>query len=359
VAASSGPSLPGRAAIAAFLRVYEPISAFAAGERAGWRAVAESGGASAAEMAAREHHAALRALCALPPRVVTDPDVADVGQRTPVGVVLQPPHQDGEVRVCPTDLSWRALVAVEEFQFAIPPAVLTAFMPRTVIDEAARELGRLTWSGGASGPHVRTSAWSIPLVWFAAFLPAQRLLAEAAQPGSATPESHPDADPAAATQGSAQTALPASTQAASPDADRSAPSAGSGSMSLRYLAPMADARRCIARALAAVRRNPTELMPVAEIEEFGRWLEEFHAKSVVELDYAGLVTLFDRDAIAAEDSVAEVQGGLRQLRPPPLPTAELPIAELPAGPAEGGADANLLGRVRVRWDAIGAIEHAS
>ncbi|HEY0871346.1 MAG TPA: hypothetical protein VGD55_13175, partial [Acidothermaceae bacterium] len=64
MAASSGSARGGLTAVASFLRVYEPLEAFPADERAWWRAVAANGPLTASQMAAREHAAALRALAA-------------------------------------------------------------------------------------------------------------------------------------------------------------------------------------------------------------------------------------------------------------------------------------------------------
>jgi hypothetical protein len=105
---------------------------------------------------------------------------------------------------------------------------------------------------------------------------------------------------------------------------------------------MADARRCVARAIASVRVNPTPLLPANDLEEVGRWLEEFHARSVVELDYGGLGRLIGDDALAADDSVTELSLGLADLR---ADRAEAGVARLAA--------------VRDHWDEIRAFEHAS
>jgi hypothetical protein len=50
-----------------------------------------------------------------------------------------------------------------------------------------------------------------------------------------------------------------------------------------------------------------------ELEEVGRWLEEFHPHSLVELDYGGLVQLLDDDALRADQSVAEVSAAVSAL----------------------------------------------
>jgi hypothetical protein len=322
VAASSGSAdgeaRDGLTAVAAFLRVYEPLEAFPADERGWWRAVAAAGPFSAAQMAVREHAAAIRALAALPPRVVTDLDLTD-GVAQPIGIVLQPDAGDGRLRVCPIEMSWRALLALEEFQTDIAPSVLPAFLPAAIVDAASASLAQLvSEQSSLTGPHVRSSRWSVPLPWFAAFTPSHRLVEP---PAAASRSTHPQEH----------------SQETEPDAERQRP-AVQPAPSSRYLAPMADARRSLARALASVRSADTPLLPLAELEELGRWLEEFHARSVVELDYGGLRQV----AGAVEDSVTEVTRGLADLR---TGTIDAAVSRLSA--------------VRDRWDEIRAHEHAS
>ena len=357
MAASSGSARGGLTAVASFLRVYEPLEAFPADERAWWRAVAANGPLTASQMAAREHAAALRALAALPPRVVTDLDLTD-GVAQPVGIILAPEAADGRLRVCPIEMSWRSLLALEEFQTDIVPSVLPAFLPGPVVDAASAALTRLVSERSSlTGPHVRSCRWSVPLPWLAVFQPSHRV---EVQESAALP-------PAASTH-----------QEAEADVERLRPSVQPAPSS-RYLAPMADARRCVARALASVRVADTSLLPLAELEELGRWLEEFHARSYVELDFSGLgpwvvaragpsaaessrptgsggsvepgrpgASTDAGDAggaasdLAVEDSVAEVSRGLGELR---------------AGNVEGGV--SRLSLVRDRWDEIRAHEHAS
>jgi hypothetical protein len=43
-----------------------------------------------------------------------------------------------------------------------------------------------------------------------------------------------------------------------------------------------------------------------ELAEVGRWLEDFHPYSLVELDYGGLVQLLSDDALSTDHSAAEI-----------------------------------------------------
>src|SRR5260370_42435028 len=47
-----------------------------------------------------------------------------------------------------------------------------------------------------------------------------------------------------------------------------------------------------------------------ELGEVGRWLEEFHPYSLVELDYGGLVQLLSDDALSSDQSAAEIAAAI-------------------------------------------------
>jgi hypothetical protein len=84
-------------------------------------------------------------------------------------------------------------------------------------------------------------------------------------------------------------------------------------------------------------------MPVVEeIEQLGRWLEDFHPHCLVELDYAGLVDLLDDVHLSGDDSVADVAAGLEAL-------------------AEGDVDsaAAAYQRLGTRWSRVALLARAS
>ena len=259
VTGSSGPARGGLTAVAAFLRVYEPLEAFAADERAWWRGEAAAGPLTAAQMAAREHGAAIRALAALPPRVVTDLDLTEGGVARPAGIVLQPDGADGRLRVCPVEMSWRALLALEDFQTDIAPSVLPSFLPAAVIDAASATLAQLVSERSSlTGPHVRSSRWSVPMAWLAVFQPSHRHV----EPGDAEPsgrsphhQDHQDSEPDV--ERSRPSVQPAPSIAVSgPDGGRSAlrrPRSGLGAGRGHHPA----ARSPSSKSLAAGSRNST------------------------------------------------------------------------------------------------------
>jgi hypothetical protein len=98
----------------------------------------------------------------------------------------------------------------------------------------------------------------------------------------------------------------------------SAAATASVTRSLVYTTAMSRARRRVARGLAALRSAPARYEDVAwkplrteaELAQVGRWLEEFHPYSLVELDYGGLVYLLSDDALCGDQSVAEISAAI-------------------------------------------------
>jgi len=101
------------------------------------------------------------------------------------------------------------------------------------------------------------------------------------------------------------------------------------------------ARRGTDALAAALSGNPLPAA-VTEIEDLGRWLEEFHPRAIVELDYGGLVYLMDDEALRADQSVAEVAAAITGLE-----TGELELALA------------MYQRLRTRWRALRDAEFAS
>ncbi len=76
---------------------------------------------------------------------------------------------------------------------------------------------------------------------------------------------------------------------------------------------MVRARQRLARSLRTVRRAAPDGPLVPALTEVGRWMEEFHPRSMVELDYGGLVHTISAEALAVDHSAAEVAEALAAL----------------------------------------------
>lgn len=277
-----------------YLRVLVPVDELPAHQRERWTAYAATG-PDRREVAERQLAEAVRRLAGRPPLPVPAVESTD-------GVVVE---VEGRCYVCPEQprlRTWQGLRPDGEsralaVRSAEPPMaeVPGAPLSQTVRDQVAADLAAYVERGGDPRLFSRTSSWHVPLPWFVLFAPEERQLCL-------------DAD------------------------DRS----------LRYLTPMSAARRRCAIALRTARRQLDDLPMVEEIEQLGRWLEDFHPHCLVELDYAGLVDLLDDVHLAGDDSVADVAAGLEAL-------------------AEGDVDsaAAAYQRLGTRWGRVALLARAS
>ena len=287
----------------AHLRVYQPLGSLPEDERVRWNDYVESGRApSRPVLMAKEHDAALAAALAVPPRVdLCDGDTEHAYVR----------HLDGLTYVCPWRLQLRAWRALDDFRSLLPEEVAEAFLPMSTA--LAADLAHDAWvtDNPDVQPGIRSCTWSVPLPWFVLFEPTERRLvlgerrATGASGGGAL----------------AHTGL-----------DRA----------LVYLTAMSRARRRVARALHVARRVFDDNPAVDALDELGRWLEEFHPHSLVELDYGGLVHLLDDETLSADDSVADVAAAL---------------AHLSTGDLEAAGE--IYESVVSRWRDVAALEHAN
>jgi hypothetical protein len=264
-------------AYAAYLRIYEPISAFHEPDRSRWSAYAASPVRPRRRDAlAAEQAAALR-------RLVTEPD-AVIPERESEHAYVR--CVDGTLYICPWQTRLRSLL--------ICGAILARSHP-------------------AAQPYIRSSVWTVPLPWFVPFAGAERWIAFGhrvpAQPGP-----------------------------------RSAPLAG---RSVIYTTLMPLARERLARCRSVLRGGwrDCELADPGmadELADLGRWLERFHPRSLLELDYGGLVYLFSDAGLSGDESVAEVGAAID-------------------GAASGQRELALAmyARVSARWRAAGEYEQVN
>ena len=274
-------------AYAAYLRIYEPVSAFHEPDRSRWAAYAASSTRPRRlDSLTVEHGEALR-------RAIATPWVA-VPERESEHAYVR--RVDGTTYVCPWLTRLRCLLAYGQMRSGSGAVLtgegLTGEGPAgegpageglaADGDPALAALARLEETGPAR-PHIMASTWTVPLTWFVPFDPAERWLSLGDGRGRA---------------GTAATA--------------------SATRALVYTTPMTRARRRVARGLATLRHLPAGsgdavLEPsraVGELAEVGRWLEDFHPDSLVELDYGGLVHLVSDDALCGDQSVAEIGAGI-------------------------------------------------
>ena len=246
-----------------YLRVYAPLSAFHEPDRSRWAAYAASGSRPRRRDAlAAEHAERLRWLVRRPEEAIPAEESEHAYVRS----------TDGVVYICPWQIRLRSLVAAAAAAAAAPPH---------------------------TRPHIRSSNWSVPLAWFVPFAGAERWVALGQGPSGKDPG-------AIASRVSAETRVPSHGAAAS-----APPQTG---RTLVYVTPMSSARRRVSRGLTALRgmRQKTEAVLDAEagLAATGRWLEGFHPRSLVELDYGGLVYLMTDDELRGDESAAELAAAI-------------------------------------------------
>ncbi|MFJ6658462.1 hypothetical protein ACIQNG_19180 [Streptomyces sp. NPDC091377] len=272
---------------AAYLRVYEPLAAFPEPERGYWARYARRPDRPSYQDELRR---SLENLLPVPPVPVPVHESRDA-------FVLE---ADGVLHICPwrTRLrGWQALGGLaEEF----PAPVLDALLPPLVRDQAAQDYERWRAGNPDARPWIRTATWQVPLNWFVLVS----------------------------------------------DDEREYAGAGDGAVGevpvLRYRTPMVQARRRVARALRTLRDTVDEGPLVEGVLEVGRWLEEFHPRSRVELDYGGLVHALPAGELADDHSAADVAEGIEALRT-----------------GDGEAAAEAYGRLVERWRSVRDLRSAN
>ncbi|MEV5335039.1 hypothetical protein [Streptomyces werraensis] len=269
---------------ASYLRVYEPLAAFREPERGHWERYARRDDLPSYQ---EELRRSLADLAAVPPAPVPVHESDDA-------FVLE---TDGEVRVCPWRTRLRGWQALGELAEEYPLPVLDALLPPVVRHETSRDYERWLAGHPDARPWIRTSTWQVPINWFVLFADEER------------------------------------------EYDKG--SAGEVPV-LRYRTPMVQARRRVARGLRALRDAVDESLLIDGLVDVGRWLEEFHPRSLVELDYGGLVHALPAGALEEDHSAADVGEGIAALR----------------RGDEGGA-AEAYGRLVERWRAVRGLRSAN
>ncbi|MEU3950821.1 hypothetical protein AB0F45_00630 [Streptomyces achromogenes] len=269
---------------AAYLRVYEPLGAFPESERAHWARYARRPDRPSYQDELRR---SLADLVATPPVAVPVHESGDA-------FVLE---VDGDVRVCPWRTRLRGWQALDGLAEELPPPVLDAVLPPVVRRQAAQDYERWLARNPDARPWIRTATWQVPLNWFVLVSDEERRYDK----GTA------DVPPV-----------------------------------LRYRTPMVQARRRVARALRTLRDTVEEGPLVDGVLDVGRWLEEFHPRSLVELDYGGLVHVLPAGELEDDHSAADVAAGIEALRR-----------------GDGVAAGEAYGRLVERWRAVRDLRSAN
>lgn len=247
------------ASFASYLRVYEPLAAFDRERQVYWRRYVREGRAvGPLEGPGRQRTSVIEGLGAGWTRLPDLPDEA---------YVLE---SDDTLLICPWNLRVRVAEAALSARDGVPSVLADAFVPpvlagqaRAVIDDWRS--GARVLEHGVPRVHEQVATWGVPLRWFVFVDLAERELVAAPR------------------------------------------------RALRYRTEISKARRRASRGLSVLRKSVGDAPITEAVEESARWLEEFHPRSVVELDYGGLVRLLPDEALAADDSPGLVAAGLAAL----------------------------------------------
>ncbi|MEU7060173.1 hypothetical protein [Streptomyces sp. NPDC046197] len=275
---------------ATYLRVYEPLAAFPEPERSQWARYARRDDRPSYQDELRR---ALADLLPTPPMPVPVHESRDA-------FVLD---VDGVVCVCPWRTRLRGWQALGDLAEELPAVVLDAVLPPLVRRQAAQDYERWLARNPDARPWIRTATWQVPLNWFVLVSDEEREYAK----------------------GTADSA-----------------DFGGDVPVLRYRTPMVQARRRVARALRTLRDTIEEGPLIDGLVDVGRWLEEFHPRSLVELDYGGLVHVLPAGELEGDHSAADVAEGIEALR---------------AG--DGGAAGEAYGRLVERWRSVRDLRSAN
>lgn len=235
----------------AYLRVYEAIAAFSPTEQERWTSLRERDDAAEGPASRRWLLAASLPANELPLNPAEGAFVREI---------------EGELFVCPWRTRLRMLAGLLAFRDSVPEEVVEAFVPVAAARRAAHELVEL----GERHPDVRShmlhANWHVPLRWFAAFDPSDRILTE----------------------------------------DRSG-------LRIRYETPMREARARLARALDILGTSWIDEEVNKAVRQLAAWLDQFSTEAWLELDYASVAGLFDPDDLVEDRSAAQVWACLEAL----------------------------------------------
>ncbi len=281
------PNVPSN--FAAYLRVYEPLTAFDRERQVYWRRYVREGRAIAPlEGPGKQRTAVLEALGAGWTRLPDLPEDAYVLEA------------DDTLLVCPWNLRFRVAEAALTARDGVPQVLADAFVPsvlaglaKTVVDDWRS--GSQVLERGMPRVHEQIATWGIPLRWFVFIDLSERELV--LEPGNRI---------------------------------------------LRYRTEISKARRRAHRAHSVLKKTLGDVPVTRAVEESSRWLEEFHPRSIVELDYGGLVGLLPDETLKTDDSPGLVAAGLTAL-----------------SRGESDAAAETYEQIVVRWRAVQLLERSN
>jgi hypothetical protein len=246
--------------VAAYLRAYEPLAAFGGSRARYWHEYLRSGRA----MPAHHGPAAQRELLYR--------SVGPAWEKLPsIGAEAYVIDGEDGPLICPWQLRPRMAEAVRDMDEMVPAHLLDAFVSPRLSDAALTDEDDADLRGDATAQprcwHEHIALWHVPTRWFSLLETGEREL-----------------------------------------------SLSGDERVLRYRVPMTRARRRARHAYGILRSSLGQHNPVAvSVRQLSEWLSVFHPRSVVEVDYGGLVWVLSSAELHSEDSPQLVHEGLTAL----------------------------------------------
>jgi hypothetical protein len=175
-------------------------------------------------------------------------------------------EEEGRRYVCPRYPRLRMLEGLLAFRHAYRGPTASLLVPEATAARAARELDRIQERFPSARSHILTSPFFVPLRWFAAFDPAERRLIE-----------------------------------------------DDGVLTIRYRSRIRDALRRMRRSVQVLEEAGFDDAIIDQVTDLVRWMEQFPQRSILELDYADVASLFTPAELAIDESAAEVAASLGAL----------------------------------------------
>jgi hypothetical protein len=171
----------------------------------------------------------------------------------------------GNRLVCPRNLRLRVLESTVAFANAFR-GIGAGLVPEAAARAADRELRAYHRSHPEHRSHILTSAWHVPVRWFAAFEPSEKEVYE-----------------------------------------------GPDGPCIRFRTDMGAARKRVRAAHTILSRMTIFSSPAQELEQLLDWLVPFPETSMLELDYGQVSSLFDPHDLVLDDSCDQIRQSLEAL----------------------------------------------
>jgi hypothetical protein len=168
--------------------------------------------------------------------------------------------------VCPRHPRLRLLEGLLGFRNAYPGLTAELLIPEEVAERAAAELEALQDRHPEVRSHILSSPWHVPLRWFSAFDPSERVVEER--------DGHSD---------------------------------------ILYRTTITEADGRLTRGLVILQAAGFQDAVIDQVQELHNWVAGFDGECLIELDYGGVAELFSDGALALDETAADIQSSLSAL----------------------------------------------